>query len=185
MKSSQSRAGALAETGVNIAVGLGIQMAANVIVLPWFGMHPTLGDIFGIAGIMTVVSIARSYALRRLFEARRVKSAPPYFHYITEEIGAERLRQINGEGYDPAHDDELANGEIACGAAAYAWSGSLHGTARIKHIVDTDHLIAHLWPFVAQHFKPTRPRRDLIKAAAMLVAEIGRLDRRAGKAAPQ
>ena len=84
-----------------------------------------------------------------------------------EDIATERRRQIEAEGWSPQHDDEHENGEMACAAAAYALiaSGYYDGLSR------------SVWPWHPGWWKPTHPRRDLVKAAALVLAEIERLDR--------
>lgn len=64
---AQTRAGSFAEAWANIAVGFGINYAANLIVLPWFGLAVTPSKAFGIGIVFTVISLARSYVLRRWF----------------------------------------------------------------------------------------------------------------------
>lgn len=83
---------------------------------------------------------------------------------VIEEIKAERLRQI-AKGYDAAHDDEHAKGEIAQAAATLA----------LYHIDRPTAL--NVWPWGPDGWRAGTPRGDLIKAAAMLVAEVERLDR--------
>ena len=56
----------------NVAIGYGIAVGTQIIIFPWFGIYIPMADNFVIGGIFTVVSIARSFALRRLFEAIRV-----------------------------------------------------------------------------------------------------------------
>lgn len=63
----QSRRHSLFESLVNVFVGFGIATIANFVILPWFGHNVSFGDSAGIGLLMTVVSIARSYALRRFF----------------------------------------------------------------------------------------------------------------------
>ena len=63
----QSRKMSLAESLVNVAIGYGIAVAAQVIVFPWFGIVIPLHKNLAIGAIFTVISITRSYALRRLF----------------------------------------------------------------------------------------------------------------------
>jgi hypothetical protein len=86
------------------------------------------------------------------------------------DIVKERCRQIESEGWTPEHDDAHAHGELAGAAACYAIQSTDHW-AKIQ--------IPTLWPWAAGWWKPTTPRRDLIKAAALIVAEIERLDRAA------
>jgi hypothetical protein len=67
----QSRMMSLVEAAANVAVGYGVAVAAQVLVFPLFGLSATLAQNLGIGAVFTGVSIARSYALRRLFEALR------------------------------------------------------------------------------------------------------------------
>ena len=64
---TQTRLGSLIEAFMNVLIGFGINFAANLVILPIFGYTPTLWDNFQIGLLYTVVSIARSYALRRFF----------------------------------------------------------------------------------------------------------------------
>lgn len=88
---------------------------------------------------------------------------------VIEEIAAERRRQTEVEGWTSGHDDEHRNFEMAIAAAAYVMTAA--GFARAA--------VSELWPkaWGVHWLKPTTPRRDLIKAAALIVAEIERLDR--------
>lgn len=63
----QSKRGSLAEALVNVLVGFGVATGANLLVLPWFGLKLSVSDAVGIGAVLTVVSIVRSYALRRFF----------------------------------------------------------------------------------------------------------------------
>ena len=91
---------------------------------------------------------------------------------VIDEIAAERKRQIEVEGWTAEDDDEEINGELARAAACYALFNS--------EGID-EQRIAGLWHWSWDWawWKPTTPRRDLIKAAALIVAEIDRLDRAA------
>ena len=64
---SQSKKHSLIESLVNVTVGYGIALATQMLVFPLFGIHISLQDNIVIGLLFTVVSIARSYALRRLF----------------------------------------------------------------------------------------------------------------------
>lgn len=88
---------------------------------------------------------------------------------VIEEIAAERKRQIEQEGWTPSHDDEHTDGSLAKAAGVYAL-GAGHG--------DVGAPIFQFWPWSNDWFKwKGGPRRMLIKAAALIVAEIERLDR--------
>ena len=64
----------LVESLANVAVGYGLAVVTQMLVFPLFGLHTTLAENLTIGAIFTAVSIARSFALRRLFEAIRVAS---------------------------------------------------------------------------------------------------------------
>jgi hypothetical protein len=76
-----------------------------------------------------------------------------------EDVIAERQRQALEKGYTPEHDDGHKSGELVMAAIAY---------------IDTDE---QLWPWGEESFKPRNRRHDLARAAALLIAEIERLDR--------
>lgn len=64
---TQSRRMSAVESVANVLVGYGIAVTAQVLVFPLFGLHASLGDNLAIGAVFTVVSLARSYALRRVF----------------------------------------------------------------------------------------------------------------------
>lgn len=103
----------------------------------------------------------------------------PYFigedqvYRIIDEIECERLRQKDEEGFDTAHDDQHVNGELALAACVYAMPRE---EANSKHSSGVP-VWRVLWPWDDEWLKPTDRRRDLVKAAALIVAEIERLDR--------
>ena len=71
----QSRAMSLVESIANVVVGYGLAVATQALLFPVFGLHMTLAQNLKLAAVFTVISIGRSFALRRLFEAIRVRSA--------------------------------------------------------------------------------------------------------------
>lgn len=64
----------LVEAVANVAVGYGIAVATQALVFPLFGLHASLSDNLLIGGVFTVISIIRSFVLRRLFESLRHRS---------------------------------------------------------------------------------------------------------------
>ena len=66
---SQRRLHSAVEAVANVAIGFGVALATQIIAFPWFGLAVALTDQVGIALIFTAVSIVRSYAVRRLFNA--------------------------------------------------------------------------------------------------------------------
>lgn len=63
----QSRRMSAIEAGCNVLIGYLVSVTANIIILPIFGYDVTIGDSFAIGFAFTVVSLLRSYALRRIF----------------------------------------------------------------------------------------------------------------------
>lgn len=180
---AQTRGGAAIETSVNLVVGFGLSWAINYWCLPLFGMQPTMGALWGLGGIFTMASIVRQFILRRLFEWLRIRKAPPEFLYIAEELALERRRQISSEGYDLAHDDRYQRGELQRAAAWYALSGSRWTTATLKPCdLGLFASSTYGWPWERKFWRPTNARRDLVKAGALIIAAIGRLDRAAKQA---
>ena len=71
----QSRAKSLIEAVANVVVGYVLAIATQIVVFPIFGLHTTLAQNLKLGLIFTIVSIGRSYALRRLFERWRCPQA--------------------------------------------------------------------------------------------------------------
>ena len=84
------------------------------------------------------------------------------------DIAAERRRQIEAEGWTPEHDDAYRQGHLADAAACYALCAHDTGAKRS---------IPAWWPWRNEWWKPSTTRRDLVKAGALIAAEIERLDR--------
>jgi hypothetical protein len=71
----QSRLMSLVESVANVIVGYGVAVMTQILIFPIFGLHTTLAQNLKMGAIFTIVSIARSFALRRVFEAIRMRSA--------------------------------------------------------------------------------------------------------------
>ena len=69
-KMRQTKLGSFYEACINVAIGFGINFIANLIILPLFGFNITLMDNFYIGLLYTVVSVVRSYVVRRWFDRR-------------------------------------------------------------------------------------------------------------------
>lgn len=63
----QSKLSSATESITNVAVGYSVAMITQAMIFPLFGLHASTAEHAGIALIFTVVSLVRSYALRRLF----------------------------------------------------------------------------------------------------------------------
>lgn len=95
------------------------------------------------------------------------------------DVVEERHRQKTKEGFTEAHDDEHnKNGELARVAVLFAMDRELIVYNRVD-----DRLAPIDWPlsWSRKWWKPTTRRRDLVKAAALLLAEIERIDRASGR----
>lgn len=86
------------------------------------------------------------------------------------DIIAERQRQIIEEGWKPEHDDEHDKGELAMAAVCY-----INETGTVNRNGGKP----WGWPWGASWWKPDTRRRNLVKAGALILAEIERLDRAA------
>lgn len=92
------------------------------------------------------------------------------------DVLAERKRQIEVEGCPPDQDDCYSPGEMALAAAGYSFVAGLTPTNRSR-FVGPDRYTPWQWPWSRSWWKPTDPRRDLVKAGALILAEIERIDR--------
>lgn len=63
----QSKRNSAFEAATNVAIGYLVSVLANVLILPVFGYNVTIGDSFAIGLAFTIVSLVRSYVLRRIF----------------------------------------------------------------------------------------------------------------------
>lgn len=64
---SQSRKASLTECVLNVAIGYGVAVIAQIAIFPLFGIHVGLAENLAIGAVFTVISIARSYVMRRVF----------------------------------------------------------------------------------------------------------------------
>lgn len=67
---NQTRVGSLIEAVINTAIGFGINFCANLIILPLIGFQISVGQNLFIGVLYTTISVARSYVVRRWFNAR-------------------------------------------------------------------------------------------------------------------
>jgi len=95
-----------------------------------------------------------------------------------ELIAAERTRQIADEGWTPQHDDEHVDCQLGLAARAYIHVARCQVTLYVN--VEEFHLIPNDWPvdWLRETFKSSDdPVRNLVKAGALIAAEIDRLQR--------
>ena len=67
----QSRLFSFIESVSNVVIGFIINVIANLLVLPLFGFYTNLAEASGMGVIFTIISLTRSYTLRRLFNRIR------------------------------------------------------------------------------------------------------------------
>lgn len=106
-----------------------------------------------------------------------------------QDVLAERQRQIGTEGWHTDHDDQHEKGEMALAAACYAahtatWQFIGYGLdpkgGLFRVYQSAQEFVGRMWPWGKAWWKPKDDRRNLVRAAALLLAEIERLDRKAG-----
>ncbi|WP_175712160.1 hypothetical protein [Burkholderia ambifaria] len=90
------------------------------------------------------------------------------------DVLAERRRQVDDEGWTPEHDDEHNGGEMASAAASYAQRAGMHEAGAM---VGPCPQPPKFWPWDNEWWKDAGARRNLVKAGALILAEIERIDR--------
>lgn len=139
-----------------------------------------------VRGQPRTIAMTREYSdavqiMALIDRARSLSTARDALRVAVSDIAAERQRQVDVEGWSEAHDDEHDLGELGLAAALYALPYEAE-VAGEKLLSQDDYLgldmalsIACKWDL-----KPERDRRRrLVKAGALIVAEIERLDRAA------
>lgn len=103
------------------------------------------------------------------------------------DVLAERQRQMDVEGWTAEHDDLHMRGELAAAAASYVTNAIIRTrmvgegySAELIEELSAKARTPTTWPWSPSWWKPAGgTRRVLVKAAALLLAEIERIDRRA------
>lgn len=95
----------------------------------------------------------------------------------TELIAEERARQINSENWTASHDDGHKRMEMSQAAVAYA-SAAVLLVLDASSVADISTSRPMDWPWARKWWKPSNePIRNLVKAGALIAAEIDRLQR--------
>lgn len=94
-----------------------------------------------------------------------------------DDVMHERCSQLSEKGHAPEWDDTYTKGELVNGAIAYC-------DASVGEVTEEDAADVGLlfWPWPPETFKPRDKRSNLVRAAALIIAEIERLDRTAHRA---
>lgn len=129
------------------------------------------------AAIETSEADARELTAEQLAELQPgwVALAEPIPHYMSlaaTDVLAERQRQVDVEGWTPEHDDQHSTGSMAYAAACYA-TADMPGCRKWINVI---------WEWTGWSriawWKPKDRRHNLVRAGALILAEIERLDRR-------
>ena len=78
----QTRLDSLIESLVNIVIGYGVALASQIIIFPFFGISVPLETNLWIGAWFTVISLVRSYVIRRWFNSKIKKTVS----YISERL---------------------------------------------------------------------------------------------------
>lgn len=84
-----------------------------------------------------------------------------------QDVLAERQRQMQVEGWSPYHDDQYQGEELRLAALCYMRADTITKPG----------VLPGAWPWAAKWWKPSTDRRNLVKAGALVLAEIERIDR--------
>ncbi|MDH1472916.1 hypothetical protein N5F13_00275 [Comamonas thiooxydans] len=150
--------------------------------------RPPIGDAWNLVAIFDTEDGPAAWWARALKESREASpqaqaDARDALTPAARDVLAERQRQITQEGYDPQHDDDHVNDEIAAMAALFIMpEGARDWDATSTSYGDTlaEALLPSDWEM--PNFGDDR-RRQLVKGTAMGLAEIERIDRAAIAAA--
>lgn len=89
------------------------------------------------------------------------------------DVAIERYRQINDEGWTAEHDRLHESNALAAAGAVYALWPYLCRNFSPEYAVTS---VEIFWPFEPEWFKPKTRRQDFVRAAALIIAEIDRMD---------
>lgn len=116
----------------------------------------------------------RSSAHRTPAATRRPTDMNNHTEQVIDEIKAERVRQQSAEGWTVEHDDKHTHGDLAFAAGCYATCAAWQECGSTP-----SGAAPQAWPWGMDGWNPKDARRNLVRAAALIVAEIERLDRKA------
>ena len=145
---------------------VGLQWIVNTLAGP--GHLPDLEEACAAGGAQAMFDA--EWSEHEAFRAAHPAPAHPQIvlTQATLDVMTERRRQIEEKGWTPEHDDEHAGFELARAGACYAEYGNWPAHSEVP---------PNSWPWPAAWWKPSDYRRNLVKAAALILAEIERLDR--------
>ncbi len=131
-----------------------------------------LEDWVQLAGVRDETLTDQIKETRALLETQR-----PTWSVGVRDLLTERRRQVQEEGCTLERDDKYTEGQLASAASVYAFWADPRGDNLDGHL---DYLNANppaCWPWGPEQWKPAHQRLMLIKAGALILAELERLDR--------
>lgn len=139
--------------------------------------HPELAGGYARATAGVDIDLVVAVFANALHDLRR--DGGPQMSDAAIDVLAERRRQVEGEGWTVEHDNQHAGREMAGAAAAYCHSA--HRPTIYARRPGGAYAIPPGWPvsWSNEWWKPKGPRADLVRAGALILAEIERLDRQA------
>jgi hypothetical protein len=144
---------------------------------PMGALRVTISEETGV-DLADVEAWAREIMAKSAAEAARRKAVEAVTtSQAVADVIAERRRHVSEEGWTPAHDDEHASGELAIAAATYA----AHAGRAANDFRHGPGSPPRSWPWSPDWWRPKDRRSELVKAGALILAEIDRLDRASAK----
>lgn len=131
-----------------------------------------LEDWVQLAGVRDETLTDQIKETRALLETQR-----PTWSVGVKDLLTERRRQVRVEGYTLEHDDQYTKGQLAEAASVYAFWAAPSGYPPDAHLDYLNTKLPRCWPFGPEQWKPTNQRLMLIKAGALILADLERLDR--------
>lgn len=139
--------------------------------LPIEAMHQQLVDMLGAADHQSAAArIGELVGLELLLHAGGAGKG-------VTAIAQERRRQIEGERFDPTADQQYHQGELAQAAACYVRLEAMRSVAATVPGTAVDDRVPPEWPWARCGWKPKDRRSNLVRAGALIAAELDRMDR--------
>lgn len=113
---------------------------------------------------MQPIDVAKGRRLKAAADVLDLAESADRMPAALRDVVAERRRQMEVEGWSPVHDDEHTDKSLVDAAACYL-------------LYESQELVPQRWPWEPARWKPKDYRRNCVRAAALVIAEIERIDR--------